>query len=184
MTKKLLPLILLLPVLFLITGCPNPDEEGTVPNVTNLTIVADSEGDGIVITWTEVSDVDGYDLYTPDGDTFELNYDETSFNDNTPGQTGTYTVVTVSGSNYSSGVDKSSRPVVSSSNATIYVWNSADPSGFGWNVSTGIGEVYNCVSGNSSVIDFFLNDETRPFDFTTASDAPYSGSKTTHIADR
>ena len=184
MTKKLLPLLLLLPVLFLITGCPNPEEEGTVPNVTGLTIIVDSEGDGIIISWNEVSDVDGYDLYTPDGDTILLDYDEISYNDNTPAQTGTYEVVTVSGSDYSSGVTASSAPYVSTSNATIYVWNSTDPSGFGWNITTGIGEVYNCVSANSSVIDFFLNDETRPFDFTTASDLPYSGSKTTHIADR
>jgi hypothetical protein len=178
---KWIPLILVLPALFLLTGCPNPDEEGTVPNVTNLSITADSEGDGLLITWSEVSDVDGYDLYTPDGDTILLDYDETSYNDDTPSQTGTYRVLTVSGSDYSSGVTISSAPYVSTSNATVYVWTSVDPSGFGWNTTTGIGTVYNCNSSNTGVIDFFLNNSSMPFDFTSCDEQPYGGDKITHI---
>ena len=178
---KWIPLVLLLPALFLLTGCPNPEEEGTVPNVTGLTIIVDSEGDGIIISWNEVSDVDGYDLYTPDGDTILLDYDEISYNDNTPSQTGTYEVVTVKDSDYSSGVTASTAPYVSTSNATVYVWTSADPSGFGWSTTTGIGTVYNCIDANKGVVDFYLNNSTMTFDFTSADELPYQGDKVSHL---
>jgi hypothetical protein len=181
-TLKWIPLVLLLPALFLLTGCPNPEEEGTVPNVTGLTIIVDSEGDGIIISWNEVTDVDGYDLYTPDGDTILLDYDETSYNDDAPSMTGDYEVVTVSGDDYSSGVTASTAPYVSSSNATIYVWsNPTDPSGFGWSTTTGIGTVYNCVDANKGVVDFYLNNSSMPFDFTSADEVPYEGDKVSHI---
>jgi hypothetical protein len=181
-TLKWIPLVLLLPALFLLTGCPNPEEEGTVPNVTNLTITADSEGDGLIITWDQVSDVDGYDLYTPDGDTILLDYDETSYNDNTPSQTGTYEVVTVSGSDYSSGVTVSSAPYVGSSNLTVYGWNETGDSGFGFTVSTGSCQTYSCVGTTyADVIDFFFYDQGGYYDFISGDEDPYQGNKTSHI---
>ncbi|MCK4232900.1 hypothetical protein KAX75_00605 [candidate division WOR-3 bacterium] len=184
MIKKIkwLPLVLLIPALFLFVGCPNP-EEGEVPNITGLTITADTEGDGIILTWNEISDIEGYDVITPDGDTILLEYDENSYTDDTPASTGTYTVYAVDGGERGNPSTASSAPFTSTSNPTIYVWTSADPSGFGWNTGTGAGTVYNCIDGNKGVVDFYLNDYFATwFHFCSGNNEPYYGSKTTGIA--
>jgi hypothetical protein len=182
MIKKLrwLPLVLLVPALFFLIGCPNP-EEGDVPNITSLTIMADTEGDGIILTWDQITDIEGYDVITPDADTILLDWDQNSYTDDSPASTGTYTVYAVDGGERGNGSTISSAPTASTSNATVYVWSSADPSGFGWNTSTGLGTVYNCVSANTAVVDFYLNDNTATFDFTSCDEPPYNGDKTSHI---
>jgi hypothetical protein len=153
---------------------------GALP-ITGLQIMSDTEGDGVVITWDQISNIDGYDVITPNGDTILLDWDENSYNDDAPTSTGTYSVCSVLGALQSPYSSISDAPYASSSNQTIYVWSSVDPSGFGWNTLTGIGTVYNCNSINSAVIDFYLNDSTAAFDFTSADEPPYSGDKTTHI---
>jgi hypothetical protein len=181
-STKFFLMLLLIPTLIFILGCPNPEDEDTKPPaVTGLEITADADGDGVILTWNEVSDVDGYDVVTPDGDSIPLNYDETSYTDDTPSKTGTYKVYSVDGDKTSDPKTVSSAPYESTENATIYVWNSNDPSGFGWNTSTGIGTVYSCIAANKSVVDFFLNDESATFDFTSADQPPFSGDKTTGI---
>jgi hypothetical protein len=168
-------------LLIFIWGCPNPEEEETVPKVTNVTITADSEGDGVIISWDEVSDVDGYDLYTPDGDTILLDYDETAYNDNAPSQTGTYTIYTVSGSNYSDPVTIDDEPTAGTS-VLLYMYNpsTSDPSGFGWNPVTGNGSTYQATAGNAAVIDFYVDTD---FSFTAPANGggSYTGDKTTYI---
>ena len=156
--------------------------ESSIQAPQNLTIIADSEGDGVILSWSQVSWVDGYDLYTPDGDTIFLGFDISSYNDDTPFMTGTYFLHSVFGQYKSDPVTISSAPYMSTYFSTIYVWsNPTEPSGFGWDVLTGIGTVYECNSSNQGVVDFYLNDTLTPFDFTSADEVPYQGNKTTHI---
>ena len=178
---KWITLVLLIPALFLIVGCPNP-EEGEVPNITGLTITADTEGDGIILTWNEISDIEGYDVITPDGDTILLEYDVNSYTDDAPASTGTYTVYAVDGGERGNASTISSSPTVSTSNVTLDGWGQTDPSGFGWTTSTGIGQEYSVVGDTyKAVMDFYFYDETTFFDFVSADEPPYEGDKNTGI---
>ncbi len=181
-TLKWIPLILLFPVLFLITGCPNPTDPDEIPTPSNVTIVATTDGLGVYITWNEVTDVDGYDVVTPDGHTEELEADENYYEDTSPAQTGTYTIYCVVEPDRGDGATISSAPEVSTSNLTVYGWNESGDSGFGWNVSTGIGQTYSCVgTTNSGVIDFFFYDQGTYYHFISGDEDPYYGSRTGHI---
>jgi len=170
--------------LIFIFGCPNPDDDnGTVPKPSNLTIVADALGDGVILSWDEVSDVDGYDVITPDGDTLLLNYDDLTYTDDTPASTGTYSVYAVDGDNRSDPATVSDAPYVSSSNVTLYGWNETEPSGFGWTSATGVGETYSVADSTyEAVVDFYFYDLSGFFDFVSGDESPYEGTKHTGIA--
>lgn len=182
---KWIPLILLIPALFLIVGCPNPDEPGgKPPTPTNVTIIATADGSGLIISWNAVTDVIGYDVITPDGDTIDwLDDTDLFYQHDSPASTGTYEIYSVNSDDVrSDAATETSAPYVSTSNATIYVWsNPTDPSGFGWSTTTGIGTAYNCIAANTGVIDIFLNNSTATFDFTSCDEAPYNGDKTSHV---
>ena len=149
----------------------------------NLALTADFEGDGLVISWDQMNGIDGYELTTPDGYTVPLQYDETAYNDDTPNTTGIYSVCAVLGPLKSQPATIRSAPYRSTVNATIYVYSDPNPSGFGWNVNTGIGTVYDCTFSNADYIDFYLNDISisMPFNFTSCDEPPYSGNKITNI---
>lgn len=186
MIKKMkwLPLVLLLPALFLMYGCPNGDG-GVPPKVTGLTIMADTEGDGVIISWNAVDyeDLVGYDVVTPDGVTHELDYDVTTYTDDTPGLTGDYEVYTVGEDESSGAVIVSSAPYVSTSNINVVGWAVTGPSGFGWNTTTGICTPYSCATGagNEGVVDFYFYDEGTFYHFVSGDEPPYNGNKTSHI---
>jgi hypothetical protein len=175
-----LPLVLLIPALFFLIGCPNP-EEGDVPNITNLTIMADTEGDGIILTWTQISDIEGYDVITPDGDTILLEWDENSYTDDAPASTGTYTVYAVDGGERGNGSTISDAPTTGASN----ILHTYDPVGtthsaFGWNATSGIGQTYSATAANADVIDFYVDTD---FTFTAPANGngTYTGNKTSYI---
>jgi hypothetical protein len=153
------------------------------PTPKNVTITSTASGLGVIISWDPVADVDGYDVITPDGDTIDwLDYTQTTYTDASPAYTGTYEIYSVRYNIRSDPATISSSPHVSTSNATIHVLsNPTEPSGFGWDTTTGIGTVYDCTTANKNVVDFFLNDITAYFDFTSADEVPYNGDKTTHI---
>jgi hypothetical protein len=139
-----------------------------------LIIIADAEGDGVIVTWHQVSDVDGYHVVTPDGDTVSLDYDETSYNDDFPSSTGTYIVFAVRGSINGETSQISTAPYASPAPETLYVFSHpTKPCSFGWDAVTGI--------GSTSIADFYLNDIAIPFQFTSADESPFNGERTAHI---
>jgi hypothetical protein len=76
----------------------------------------------------------------------------------------------------------SSKPYVSGFNVVLYVWSDpVQPAGFGWDPAIGSGSVYDCIDENKDSVDFYLNDSTAVFDFTSADQSPYMGNKTTGI---
>jgi hypothetical protein len=153
-------------------GC-SKSSEGQIPKTTNLTIIADAEGDGVILSWDAIQDIDGYNITTPDGDTMELNWNENSYNDDTPSTTGEYVVNCFMGSLEGDTSQISSIPYASSTPVTLYVYSSNKEFTFGWDPTTGI--------GSHSFDDFYLNDITLPFDFTSGDEAPYNGDRTSHI---
>jgi len=153
----------------------------TPPTPLNLSIVADTEGDGVTISWDQIDIVDGYDVIIPDGDTISLNYDETSYTDDSPVSTGTYTVYSVYGTQLSDPAEISSVPYVSQSNILLSIYEFYEGSGFGWDPQTGIGTVYSCDNVNKSVVDFYLYSDSLTFDFYSADEPPYNGDKTTDM---
>ena len=185
MIKKInwIPLLFLIPALLFIVGCPDEGPEEVIPTPSGLTIIANDTGLGVILTWNQEIDVDGYDVVTPDGSTIELEYDENSYTDANPGQTGTYTVYCVINEERGDAAEISSAPYVSTTNITVYGWLETGDSGFGWTVATGICQSYSCAgaAGNEDVIDFFFYDQASYFHFISGDETPYNGNKTSHI---
>lgn len=168
--------------LVFILGCPNPDDDDEKPPaVSGLTISADTDGDGVILSWNEVSDVDGYDVITPDGDTILLDYDQLNYTDDAPATTGTYTVYSVDGDTRSDAKTISDAPTTDQS-IILYMYDvqSTTHSAFGWNPTTGNGQTYAATSANSAVIDFYVDTD---FTFTAPANGSgsYTGDKTTYI---
>jgi hypothetical protein len=154
----------------------------TLPNPQNVTLLSDAEGDGVVLSWDLASNVEGYEVTTPGHDTILLNADETSYTDDFPPETGTYTVCTFRGTEKSRTVSRSSAPFDGTFAVVLYVWSDpVQPAGFGWDPAVGSGSVYDCIDEHKDSVDFYLNDSTALFDFTSGDQAPYLGYKTTGI---
>jgi hypothetical protein len=154
----------------------------TLPIPSNIQISADTEGDGIVLSWDQMSNIDGYEIIVPDGDTFLLNDDEIVYHDDIPGLTGTYFVSTYRGEERSKPAQISTRPCMATFGIHLYVWSHAtEPAGFGLKTATGAGSVYDCNEMNKDSVDFYLNDSTAVFDFTSGDQSPYEGNKSTGI---
>lgn len=159
-------------LIFFIIGCTK-SSEGELPGITNLAIVADSEGDGIILSWDLVHEIDGYNVITPDGDTMVLNWSENTYNDDSPSSTGKYVINCFMGSIEGDTSQVTSAPYASSSPETLYVFSSNKEFTFGWDATTGI--------GSHSFDDFYLNDIAFAFDFTSGDEPPYQGDRTCHI---
>jgi hypothetical protein len=154
----------------------------TVPTPQNVSIASDAEGDGVVLSWDQASAIDGYEITTPDHDTITLNYDETSYTDDSPSETGPYTVCAFRGTEKSATVTASSTPFIGTFTVVLYVWSDpVRPAGFGWDSAVGSGSVYDCIDVNKDSVDFYLNDSTAVFDFTSGDQSPYLGNKSTGI---
>lgn len=185
MIKKInwIPLLFLIPALLFIVGCPGEGPEEIIPTPSGLEIIATGDGLGVILTWNQEIDVDGYDVVTPDGTTHELNYDENTFTDPNPGITGTYKVYCVINEERGDPAEISSAPYVSTTDITVYGWLETGDSGFGWTVATGICQLYSCAggAGNKDVIDFFFYDQGSYFHFISGDETPYNGNKKSHI---
>lgn len=154
----------------------------TLPIPQNVGIVSDAEGDGVVVSWDQINTVDGYEIITPGGDTIILNYDETSYADETPSETGAYSVCTFRGLEKSQKETVSSTPFIGTFPVVLYVWSDpVQPAGFGWYPAVGNGAVFDCVDENKDSVDFYLNDSTAVFDLTSCDQLPYLGNKSTGI---
>ena len=180
---KWIPLVLLIPALFLMVGCPNPADPGDIPTPTNVTIIATASELGVIISWDQVTDIDGYDVITPGGDTIDwLDETQAVYTDATPGVTGTYKIYCVLDGARGTAAEVSSAPYASTSNVTLDGWGQTDPSGFGWTTSTGIGQEYTVIGDTyKAVMDFYFYDLTTFFDFVSADEPPYEGDKNTGI---
>ncbi len=155
----------------------------TPPMPLNLSIRADAEGNGVILSWDQASNIDGYTLITPDSNVIVLFANDTSYTDDTPLTTGTYSLYSVYDSTLSDPATINDVPHISTSDAVVYVMGSGHPSGYGWDILTGIGSVYFCDGGNASVVDFYLYSDSLTFDFYSGDQVPYSGDKTTDILD-
>lgn len=173
---KLLRLILFFfPVLFItfVTGCNKNAEEGDALPIMNLTITADEEGDGVTLSWDEIQDIIGYIVFTPDSDSINLDWNQNSYHDDAPLSTGEYFVYSYNSSDTSDTSVISSSPFAGPTEVTLYVWSHPTPPlGFLFDTLTWI---------DPHVCDFYLNDNTATFDFTSADAPPYSGDRTCHI---
>ncbi len=174
---RLNPLLIAAFFIFPIICCNKASDGEPPPPAELLTIIADAEGDGVIISWNDVSDVDGYLIITPDGDTIALDYDETSNNDNTPLSTGEYIIYAVQGFAKGDTSIISSAPFSYPANVTLYVWPH-ERCVFRFDTTGGVGIN---PPPDPSEADFYLNDITMPFEFTSADEPPYSGDRTTHI---
>lgn len=154
----------------------------TLPLPQNVIITSDTEGDGVILFWDQASSVDGYEVITPDRDTIILDYGETSYTDDSPSETGSYSICTFRGSEKSAPVNVSSAPFIGTFTVLLFVWSDpVQPAGFGWYPPLGNGSVYDCIDANKDSVDFYLNDSTAVFDFTSGDEPPYSGNKRTGI---
>jgi hypothetical protein len=152
----------------------------TPPTPTSVSIRADGEGDGVVIRWDAMSNIDGFSLETPDS-TVTLNGDDTTYTDDAPSQTGTYTLYSMHGTTMSSPATVTSTPISSPSDVTVYTMDG--PGGYGWDINTGEGEAYFLDGGHTSVVDFYLAEDTVTIYLRSCDQPPYNGDKTTDILD-
>jgi hypothetical protein len=156
----------------------------SLPHPQNVDLSSDAEGDGVVLSWDQVGGIDGYEVTTPEYDTIILSPGETSYTDDAPSETGTYTICTFRDFEKSPLVAVSNAPFIGSFSVVLYVWSDPDqPAGFGWNPVIGEGSIYDCIDENRDSVDFYLNDSTAIFDFTSGDQSPYLGNKTTGVFD-
>ena len=137
---KKLGLMILVTGIVLLAGCAgdNPaNPGGTLADVTGLTIDAASAGQNIVLTWTAVSDVDGYYVYfrTTSTGTWEKVGDVTTTTyTHTATSAGYYVVMAYKGSNTSANNSNEVNTIPSDVTVTYTIydrWCPADkPSGF------------------------------------------------------
>lgn len=173
MLQKMEFLFLFISILIFLIGCNKSAEEGEALPITNLTIVADTEGDGVIVSWDEIQDIIGYIVITPDGDSISLEWSQNSYHDDNPLSTGVYIVYSYNSSDTGDTSLISNSPFAGPTEVTLYVWShSTLPFGF-------LFDTLNWV--NQYVFDFYLNDNTAVFDFTSCDEPPYNGDRTCHI---
>jgi hypothetical protein len=150
----------------------------TPPTPLQFSLQVDQEGDGVLLTWESMENIDLILLDTPDTSSIQLDSTATSYADDTPAMTGTYSIYTVHGSDTSAPATASDTPIVSSTDVTIDTTQ-----GFSWNTSTGEGAVYLRDSTNVSLIDIYLYADTVLVQLYLFSGdhAPYNGAKSTGI---
>lgn len=146
---------------------------------SNVSIRSDTEGDGIVISWDAMTNIDSFTLVMPDSSVLALNANDTTYADDTPLQTGDYSLYAVHGTEPSFPATVSSSPVSSASDVTVYTQDG--PGGFGWDTDSGEGEAYFLDGGNTSVVDFYLAEDTLMMYLRSGDLPPYNGNKSTDI---
>lgn len=153
--KKILGLSIVFAALLVFVGCEDAVTIAT-PNVTYVVSVADSGGT-LVLSWTEVTDADGYYVYM-DGALVET-IDEpttTTYNATTPAQL--YEVSAFAGDDESPTDQIDCEPVETLS---LDVWDTdqpaPDPSGWGFNTS-GTAVAYQVSDPlNHTYIDYYIH---------------------------
>ncbi len=148
---------------------------------TNITIEADTEGDGVVMSWDAMSNIDSFALVMPDSVVVGVNANDTMYADDTPSQTGTYTLYAVFGTTVSSPATVSSSPFASISDVTLYTIDG--PGGYGWDTVSGEGAAYFLDGGQMSVVDFYLAEDTLMLYLRSCDQPPYNGNKSTDMQD-
>jgi hypothetical protein len=174
---RLFAFMIMIYLIAIAIGCSKGSEAEPPPSPGPLEIMADSEGDGVLIAWNPVSNIDAFHIVTPDGDTATLDNEEIFYNDNTPASTGIYTVFAVRGSVNGDTSQISSAPYACPSENTLTAWPS-EYSGFMFDTTDGVG--INPPPDPSNA-DFFLYKMQTQLYFISADEDPFQGSKTTHI---
>jgi hypothetical protein len=146
-----------------------------------LSLQADGEGDGVVLTWNTIGNIDSLLLVLTDSSVITLNADDSTYTDDTPVQTGNYSLYSVYASNVSSAAAASSDPVASTSDVILYLFDG--PGGYGWDPASGEGEAYFLDGGHMSVVDFYVAEDTLMQYLRSGDQPPYNGNKTTEILD-
>lgn len=147
-----------------------------------FSIEADSAGDGVVLRWDGMGGIDSFVLVLPDSSIVSLNGSDTSYADDTPSRTGTYSLHAACDTLLSPPAMVSSAPFASASSVALYT--SGGVGGFGWDTDSGEGEAYLLDTGNRSVVDFYLVEDSLLLYLRSCDQPPYLGYKTTGILDR
>jgi hypothetical protein len=146
---------------------------------SNLALRSDAEGDGVVITWDMMSNIDSLILVPPDSAVVTLNADDTIYTDDTPLQTGSYALYAIHAGNLSAPATVSSSAFASISDVTLDALQG--PGGYGWDITSGEGEALPLNSGNTSIIDFYLPEDTLTLYLRSCDQPPFNGNKRTDI---
>lgn len=150
--KKMLSLVGLLSLVLLFTQC-----EDIIPNSPNVTYEAINDGATLRLSWTQVTDADGYKIYLDGALKTTLGTSATSYDVSDACQT--IEVKSYTGTSESDAWELDLTPVIS----TISVYGMSDPdtlhqSGFGF-ASDGSAILYS-VTNQASSIDFYMDDRS------------------------
>ncbi|RKZ31758.1 hypothetical protein DRQ36_00855 [bacterium] len=176
--KRYFKFLLVIPLALLLMGgsCEDePTEALDGPDV--YTLEADINGIDLKIDWDSSTDeVDGYRIYF-NGDTAPLYEGTASEYTHVNPSLGSYEIVAYFESDESDPLEfNTSNYVTSGTSAEIWRFDvSGQPSGYGWNLSTGNGEHYNFTAGNADYIDIYYTNMGEDY-HSIASASYYGGS--------
>jgi len=159
--RYLFPILAVLILAF--TGCPPVSELEAPKNVTSTVL---TNGDGLKIEWDEVTDAQGYYIYV-DGSKVDSTTSGTDndINVTTPGKS--ITVTAFKGNDESAESDAINTEAVLTS--SIVVYGMSDPNqyvcAFGFNTAGTCLGLDVSVPGNSSAIDYVIEDRGVPMAF-------------------
>ncbi len=143
--------------MLIMIGCEeDPTEDINPPS--SLQLVGATDGVGLVLTWSPsaTTDIDGYRIYFDGTEVWEGT--ATTFT-HADAPLGEYEIAAYRGSEESDYLTHDTHDDVETGTGMIYAFYvSGQPSGYGWNLSTGTGSSYSFTTGNASYIDFYYDD--------------------------
>ena len=166
---KKLGLMILVAGIVLMAGCAGDDPAGggggTLENVAGVAIGATSAGRDVVLTWTALTDADGYKVWfkaTTSADWTEVGDVTTNAYTHTATSAGYYVVTAYEGTNTSADNSNEVTTMPNQINATYTIWDNHAPtdstSGFYFESDAG----YRVLAATSSNHDIYCYDGSYP----------------------
>ena len=180
---KKLGLLVLVAGIVLMAGCAGDDPAGggggTLDNVSGVAIGTNSAGRDVVITWTALTDVDGYKVWfkaTSSADWTEVGDVTTNTYTHTASSSGYYVVTAYEGTNTSAGNSNEVNTMPNQPNFTYTIWDNHAPatehSGFIFGATSG----QTCLAASSNNHDMYCYDGSwsqRPGGFYAGNDCSF-----------
>ena len=168
-------ILLSIPVIILALASCSVSPVANVGTPTNLTWAAGANGLDLTLTWSPVTDADGYKVITPANDTIDV--DTTCTYTFVNAGIGTYSVFAYKGNTNGSIANISNAPYVDDNAMTIYSLNSTNGgSGFDINPVNGQGQVVSLKDSTyQETFDFYLNNDSS---YVSADEFTFTGGGT------
>ncbi|MCD4670299.1 MAG: hypothetical protein K8S14_07625 [Actinomycetia bacterium] len=190
---KKLGLMVLVAGIVLMAGCAGDDPAGggggTLDNVAGVAIGTASAGRDVVITWTALTDVDGYKVWfkaTTSADWVEVDDVTTNTATHTASSAGYYVVTAYEGTNTSAGNSNEVDTMPNQISATYTIWDNhaptTDDSGFAFGETSG--QTNPVLS--STDFDIYCYDggwSQSPCGFYSGDVAPFGNGRPTDMSD-